>query len=261
MDLHLKELRALVTGGAKGIGEAICRELSAEGCAVAILDRDLDGAAALAGELGANAHPVGVELTNDTAVARAVGEAADLMAGIDIVVNNAGVNDSVGLDRSPGDFRHSLDKNLVHAFAVVHFALPHLRRSPAAAIVNVASKVAVTGQGGTSAYAAAKGGILALTREWAADLAPHGIRANAVVPAEVMTPLYEAWLATFDDPGAQQMRIERRIPLGARMTLPQEIAAAAAFLASPRSSHTTGQIHFVDGGYTHLDRALGGEAG
>jgi L-fucose dehydrogenase len=114
----------------------------------------------------------------------------------------------------------------------------------------------MTGQGGTSGYAAAKGGVLALTREWAVELLPVGIRVNAVVPAEVMTPLYRQWLAGFPDPERALAEITARIPLDHRMTTPEEIAATVLFLLSPRSAHTTGQHVVVDGGYTHLDRAV-----
>jgi L-fucose dehydrogenase len=114
----------------------------------------------------------------------------------------------------------------------------------------------VTGQGGTSGYVAAKGAILGLTREWAAELLPHGIRVNAVVPAEVMTPLYQQWLATFPDPQQKLAEIVSKIPLGKRMTKAEEIAAMVLFLISEQASHITGQHLFVDGGYAHLDRAL-----
>jgi len=124
-------------------------------------------------------------------------------------------------------------------------------------VVNVASKTAVTGQGGTSGYASAKGAILALTREWAVELLPYGIRVNAVLPAEVMTPLYEQWLASFPDPEKKLKNILSKIPLGNRMTTPEEIAAAVLFLLSSRAAgHVTGQHLYVDGGYVHLDRAL-----
>lgn len=174
-----------------------------------------------------------------------------------MVLNNAGVNDGVGLASGSVDrFVESLHKNLVHYYALAHYALPALKRTQGA-IVNISSKVALTGQGNTSAYAAAKGAQLALTREWAAELLSHNVRVNAVLPAEVMTPLYRRWLDTLGDPEATLKRITDKIPLGKRMTTSAEIAAATVFLLSPiQSGHTTGQHLIVDGGYVHLDRAL-----
>ena len=122
--------------------------------------------------------------------------------------------------------------------------------------MNISSKTAVTGQGGTSGYASSKGAQLALTREWALELLPFGVRVNAVIPAEVMTPLYRKWLDTFPDPDHKLAGITAKIPLGKRMTTAEEIAWTVVFLLSERSSHTTGQQLFVDGGYVHLDRAL-----
>jgi L-fucose dehydrogenase len=196
------------------------------------------------------------ELTDAEQCRAAVEEALARKGRLDAVVNNAGVNDSVGLETgSPNAFVESLVRNLVHVYTVTHHALPALKQSRGA-IVNIASKVALTGQGGTSGYAAAKGGILALTREWAVELLPDGIRVNAVVPAEVMTPLYRDWLSSVPDPDGKLKAITARIPLGQRMTTAEEIATAVVFLLSPRSAHTTGQHVVVDGGYTHLDRAI-----
>jgi NAD(P)-dependent dehydrogenase (short-subunit alcohol dehydrogenase family) len=168
-------------------------------------------------------------------------------------VNNAGVNDGAGLDSGPAAFLLSLQRNLIHYYAMAHHAAPHLRRTRGC-IINIGSKVCETGQGGTSGYAASKGGINALTREWAVELAPAGVRVNAVLPAETWTPLYERCLAAMPDPAASRAAIEQLIPLGRRFTTIDELAAMVVFLASDRSSHTTGQIIFVDGGYTHLDR-------
>jgi L-fucose dehydrogenase len=244
-----------VTGGAKGIGAAITRALIAERARPVVVDRDADAAQALAAELR-DVTTIVTDLREPSACRDAVDEAIRRTGRLDAVVNNAGVNDSVGLERgTPERFRESLRTNLHHYYDIAHFALPHLIASRGA-IVNIASKVAVTGQGNTSGYASAKGAILALTREWAAELLPHGIRVNAVLPAEVMTPLYQQWLDTFDFPETVRASILARIPFEHRMTLPDEIASAVCFLLSKRAGHMTGQHVFVDGGYVHLDRAL-----
>ena len=167
-----------------------------------------------------------------------------------------GVNDGVGLESgSYASFMASLHKNLVHYYLLAHYALPELKKSKGV-IVNISSKTAETGQGNTSAYAAANGGRNALTREWAVELLKYGIRVNAVIVAECYTPLYENWIKTFDDPEARLKIITAKIPLEKRMTTAEEIANMVAFLLSEKSSHTTGQLIHVDGGYVHLDRAI-----
>lgn len=257
MDLDLHDRVVVVTGGASGIGAAISSGLAEEGGIPVVLARDApppDFWAALC-ERQPRALFVPVELTDEAALRAAVATVLQRFAAVDGLVNNAGVNDSVGLDAGPAAFVASLQRNLVHAYHLAHLLLPALR-ARRGAIVNIASKTALTGQGGTSGYTAAKGGLLALTREWAVALRDDGIRVNAVVPAEVMTPLYRQWLDRFDDPAARLAAITRRIPLGRRMTTPQEIADTVLFLLSARAGHTTGQWCFVDGGYTHLDRAL-----
>jgi NAD(P)-dependent dehydrogenase (short-subunit alcohol dehydrogenase family) len=260
MDLGLDGRVVLVTGGAKGIGAAIVHALAAEGAVPVIVDRDAEALIAIAPRI-----PDAITLMCDLrqpAECRDVVQEAIAQAGrLDAIVNNAGVNDSVGLEHGdPDRFRDSLRTNLYHYYDIVHAALPALKAACddgwKSAIVNIASKTAITGQGNTSGYAAAKGAILGLTREWAVELLPCGIRVNAIVPAEVMTPLYRSWLDSFPDPAARQAQILERIPLENRMTLPEEIAAMAAFLLSPRAGHITGQHLHVDGGYVHLDRAL-----
>ncbi len=259
MDLRLNGKAVLVSGGAKGIGAAIARGLAQEGAMPVVVDRDEEASKRLAAELTANGKSIvtiAAELARSEDCRRAIEETRKRCGRLDALVNNAGVNDSVGLESgSPEKFVASLERNLLHYYNLTHFALSELKRARGS-IVNIASKTAVTGQGGTSGYVAAKGGILALTREWAAELAKYGIRVNAVVPAEVMTPLYEQWLAKFPNAREKRKQIEARIPLEKRMTTSEEIAAAVLFLLSEKASHMTGQHVFVDGGYTHLDRAL-----
>jgi NAD(P)-dependent dehydrogenase (short-subunit alcohol dehydrogenase family) len=257
MNLGLQDKVALVTGGASGIGEAIVRLLAEESSRTVIVDRDHEKGERLAAELSASGRQtrfVKAELSEEKACRDCVEIALSQFGRLDVLINNAGVNDSVGLEKSPREFMSSLGRNLFHVFAVTHFAETALKASRGA-IVNLSSKVSFTGQGATSGYAAAKGGINALTREWALALAPFGVRANCVVPAECATPQYEKWLRALPDPEGTRAAIEGLVPLERRMTRTEEVAAMVVFLASPRSSHTTGQIIFVDGGYTHLGRA------
>lgn len=257
MNLDLSHHVVLVTGGASGIGGAISTLIAEEGAIPVILARDpprpefRDRLLALTPK----ARFIQLELQDESACADAVRRTKEEFGRIDGLVNNAGINDNVGLEAGRAAFVKSLEANLIHYYVMAHFCLPHLRASRGA-IVNIGSKTAVTGQGGTSGYCAAKGGQLSLTREWAAALAKDGVRVNAVIPAEVMTPLYRSWLDNFDDAEQKLQGIVEKIPLGARMTTPEEIANMAVFLLSSRASHITGQWMFVDGGYTHLDRAL-----
>ncbi|MFT5467350.1 MAG: L-fucose dehydrogenase [Verrucomicrobiales bacterium] len=253
MDLGLTDKVFVVTGGASGIGEAIVRELASEGAFPVCLDRNADRGAEVVRSLPQGEF-VQVDLTDSRAVEEAISSIIESSGRIDGVVNNAGINDGAGLDASVDDFRNSLERNLVSCFSVVRSAAAQLRKTKGS-IVNIGSKVAMTGQGGTSGYAAAKGGLVALTREWALDLAADCVRVNAVIPAEVWTPMYESWLDSQSNSEARKTEIESRIPLGQRMTTPEEIAAMTVFLLSSKSSHTTGQILHVDGGYAHFDRA------
>ncbi len=258
MDLGLQDKVVIVTGGGAGIGAAISQTLAEEGAIPVIFARRAPPEALLA-ELKVLSPKSGwlqADLSHDADCRRAVAQAQSQWGQIYGLVNNAGANDSLSLDAPPEAFRASLDQNLLHYYTLAHLLQADLKAS-AGAIVNIASKTAVTGQGGTSAYVAAKAAQLGLTREWAAALAPWGVRVNAVIPAEVLTPMYEAWLQSFPDPTAQKAQITARIPLGQRMTEAREIAATTVFALSPRAAHTTGQWLFVDGGYTHLDRAIG----
>ena len=259
MDLGLTDKVVIVTGGGAGIGRAISRCLADEGAIPVIFARRAPDAGFLADLLARQpkAGWVKVDLASDTQVRAAVAEARARWGAIYGLVNNAGTNDGVGLDAGPDAFRASLDQNLIHYYTLAHLLADDLKAARGA-IVNVSSKTAVTGQGSTSAYVAAKAAQLGLTREWAAAFAPHGVRVNAVLPAEVMTPMYDAWLDTFPDRAAKLAEITRRIPLGQRMTLDSEMADTVVFTLSPRAGHTTGQWLYVDGGYVHLDRAMAG---
>jgi L-fucose dehydrogenase len=248
MELGLHGKTIIVTGGSAGIGAAICRLLRDEGATPVNLSRDPPREAGIA-----EFHFV--ELTDETQIRETVQEITQQHGGIDGLVNNAGVNDNIGLEAGIKAFRGSLERNLIHYYAMAHHCLLYLRKSQGP-ILNIASKVALTGQGGTSGYAASKGGQLALTREWAAELAPDGIRVNAILPAEVDTEMYREWVKKFPDPQAQYEKIAARIPLGKRFTRPEEIAGVAVFLLSAQASHITGQFLVPDGGYVHLDRAL-----
>jgi L-fucose dehydrogenase len=259
VDLQLKNKIVIITGGAKGIGAAITRASVSEGAIPVIVDRDQQACEKTCAELQLTAgrgHQVIVDLQSADSCAKAVAETVRTFGRIDALINNAGVNDSVGLEHgSPERFVGSLQLNLLHYYNMTHYALPHLKAS-SGAIVSISSKTAVTGQGNTSGYVAAKGAILALTREWAVELLPYRVRVNAVIPAEVMTPLYQQWLSTFPDPEAKFKTIVTKIPFEKRMTTPDEIAAMVVFLISVQASHITGQHLYVDGGYVHLDRAL-----
>jgi L-fucose dehydrogenase len=257
MDLGLQGRVVIVTGGASGIGAAVTEVLAEEGAVPVVVARRDPAEAFLAAvrEKAPGAGFVKADLSKDAEVRAAVAAVRDGWGQVYGLVNNAGANDSVGLDAGPEAFRASLDQNLIHYYTLVHLLQDDLK-AQMGAIVNVSSKTAVTGQGNTSAYVAAKAAQLGLVREWAAALAPHGVRANAVLPAEVMTPLYARWIQTFADPEAEIVRIGSKVPLGHRMTTAREIADAVVWLLSARASHVTGQWIFPDGGYTHLDRAL-----
>ncbi len=259
MNLSLQDKVIIVTGGAKGIGEGICQILAAERAIPVVIGRneaDNEATVQRLRQAGGKAYAVKAELSDPHECANAVADVAAQFGRIDGLVNNAGVNDGVNLEHGSYEgFVASLHKNLVHYYLMAHYALPYLKKAQGA-IVNIGSKTAETGQGGTSAYAAANGGRNALTREWAVELLPYSIRVNAVIVAECFTPMYADWIKTLPNPQEKMDQITAKIPLENRMTTAEEIANMVAFLLSERSSHTTGQLIHVDGGYVHLDRAL-----
>ncbi|WP_018969694.1 SDR family oxidoreductase [Rubritalea marina] len=255
MNLNLNDKVVIVTGGSKGIGAGCVEAFAAEGAIPVIVGRSPAVGEELIKQCGRGAV-IEAELSSEEACKQAIEQTLAQFGRIDGIVHNAGVNDGVSLGHSPSDFMGSLQKNIFHVFALTHYALEALKASKGF-IINVSSKVADTGQGDTSGYAASKGAMNALTREWALSLAKDGIRVNTVVPAEVMTPLYQNWLNTLEDPEGTLQQIEARVPFGQRMTSASEIANMVVFLASERSSHTTGQIMYPDGGYVHFDRSYG----
>lgn len=255
MDLGLSDKVIVVTGGARGIGEGIVQQLVAENAIPVIIGKDEQDNIKAINQAGRGSYVV-AELTDPEQCKRAVAEIIGKYGRIDGLVNNAGINDGIDLEHGSYDgFMASLHRNLVHYYLIAHHALPELKKSKGP-IVNISSKVAETGQGGTSAYAAANGGRNALTREWAVELLKYGIRVNAVIVAECYTPLYENWIKTLPDPEKKLTDIRSKIPFEKRMTTAEEIANTVVFLLSKCSSHTTGQLIHVDGGYVHLDRSI-----
>lgn len=259
MDLQLKDKVIIVSGGAKGIGAGIVKVLAAEGAIPVIIGRNKEDNMDMVesvSDSGGRAFHVVAELSDPGACESSVNAVLTKYGRIDGLVNNAGVNDGIGLENGNYDkFMGSLHRNLVHYYLLAHYSLPALIKSKGS-IVNITSKTAETGQGNTSAYAAANGGRNALTREWAVELLKYGIRTNAIVVAECWTPQYEKWIETLSNAKEKLEEITSKIPLEKRMTTAEEIANMTAFLLSKCSSHTTGQLIHVDGGYVHLDRAL-----
>ncbi len=259
MDLGLKDKVILVTGGDKGIGDGICKVLAEEGAVPVIIGRKENDVLAAVEDItkkGGKAFYALAELTDPEQCRKVIERTITEYGKIDGLVNNAGVNDGIGLEHGNyEDFKRSLERNVGHYYVMAHYALPQLKKNKGS-IVNIGSKTSVTGQGNTSGYAAANGARNSLTREWALELLPYSIRVNAVIVAESFTPLYKRWINSFDNPEEKLKEITDNIPLENRMTTTEEIANTVAFLLSEKSSHTTGQLVFVDGGYTHLDRSL-----
>ena len=238
-------LTAVVTGGASGIGAAIAERLAGAGARVAVMDLDVSGAPD--GTLGVRA-----DVTDDASVRAAVARVLEEWGRLDVLINNAGIGAQGTVADNPDDeWRRVLDVNLLGMVRVTRAALPALRRSPAAAIVNTGSNVATAGLPQRALYSASKGAVLALTRAMAADHLPEGIRVNCVSPGTADTPWIGRLLAKADDPDAERAALEARQPHG-RLVSAQEVAGAVAYLASPRSGSTTGTVIAVDGGMQNL---------
>jgi NAD(P)-dependent dehydrogenase (short-subunit alcohol dehydrogenase family) len=245
---ELEGLRALVTGGASGIGLAVVRAFLAAGAAVAALDR----LPVRPSELPRQTLYVCADICDDEAVRQAVATASSELGGIDVLVNNAGIGAQGTVeDGSDEDWHRVLDVNVVGLRRVSRAAWPHLRDSAHAAVVNTSSIVATTGLPQRALYSASKGAVLALTRAMAADGLSDGVRVNAVSPGTADTPWITRLLAAAPDPAAERAALEARQPHG-RLVSPEEIAHAILYLASPRAGSTTGTELAVDGGMASL---------
>ena len=245
MDLKLENRVILVTGGASGIGASICRRIVEERGIAVILDRNVSLSESLARELspdGDHCDWLAADLTDEAATREAFAELIRRHGRLDGLVNNAGLNDRTGLDGTVAAFRQSLEGNLVQVFLVTQLAMPYLKKSAGAAIVNIASKVAVTGQGGTSGYAAAKGGLIAFSKALAREYAKKGVTVNTVAPGFIRTEMTDAV------PAEALKVVTDSTPLG-RLGLPAEVAAGVAFLASNAASYVTGHVLDINGGY------------
>jgi 2-keto-3-deoxy-L-fuconate dehydrogenase len=238
-------LRVLVTGGAVGIGRATAELLAGRGARVVVLDRDVDG-------VPPRLHPVPADVTDDAAVRGAVEEAVAELGGLDVLVNNAGIGAQGTVeDNDDDEWRRVFDVNVLGMVRVARAALPHLRRSPHAAIVNLASIAGTAGLPRRALYSATKGAVQALTLAMAADHVADGVRVNCVNPGTVDTPWVSRLLAAAPDPAAERVALEARQPIG-RLVTAEEVAAAVAHLASPESGATTGTALAVDGGMQGL---------
>ncbi|MFL6026424.1 MAG: SDR family NAD(P)-dependent oxidoreductase [Friedmanniella sp.] len=238
-------LVALVTGGASGIGAAIAGRLQQGGAAVAVLDLNPDGAPS-------DLLPVVCDVSDDASVRAAVATVVEQLGGLDIVINNAGIGAAGTIaDNSDDEWHRVFDVNVVGIARVTRAALPHLRRSSAAAFVNTASIAATAGLPQRALYSASKGAVLALTRSMAADHIREGIRVNCVHPGTADTPWVQRLLDAAEDPAAERTALEARQPHG-RLVSAEEVADAVAYLASPRSRSTTGTSVAVDGGMQEL---------
>ena len=240
----LQGLRAIVTGGSSGIGLATARLLAAHGAGVAVLDLDPDVPAPLTG--------LRADVADDESVRVAVGAAARALGGIDILVNNAGLGALGTVEDNPDDQWHRVfDINVVGVARVTRAALPHLRASEHAAIVNTCSIAATAGLPQRALYSASKGAVLALTLAMAADHVSEGIRVNCVNPGTVDTPWVTRMLESAENPQHERQALNARQPNG-RLVSAEEVAAAIVFLASPASGATTGTALAVDGGMAGL---------
>jgi len=234
-------LAAVVTGGGSGIGLATARFLAARGARVACFDLKVDG-------IDPGMVGVVADVSDDAAVRAGIATAAEQLGGIDILVNNAGIGAAGTVaDNADAEWHRVLDVNVLGMVRVSRAALPHLRASAHAAIVNTCSIAATAGLPNRALYSASKGAVLSLTLAMAADHIREGIRVNCVTPGTADTPWVRRLLAAADDPDAELAALQARQPSG-RLVSAEEVAAAIGYLASPLASATTGTVLDVDGG-------------
>jgi NAD(P)-dependent dehydrogenase (short-subunit alcohol dehydrogenase family) len=238
-------LRALVTGGASGIGLATATLLAARGAEVAVLDLD-------PGAIGKPLHGFAADVSDDASVRAAVAAAVDALGGLDVLVNNAGIGAAGTIEDNDDDQWHRvLDVNVLGIVRTTRAALPHLRRSAFASVVNTCSIAATAGLPQRALYSASKGAVLSLTLAMAADHIREGIRVNCVNPGTVDTPWVARLLEAAEDPEAERAALDARQPHG-RLVTAEEVAAAIAYLASPAAASVTGTALAVDGGMAGL---------
>ncbi|MFV0427787.1 MAG: SDR family NAD(P)-dependent oxidoreductase [Beutenbergiaceae bacterium] len=245
MSGRLDGIRVIVTGGASGIGEATAIACADAGASVVILDLNPD-------VQDSRVHPIAADVGDRASVTSAVGQAAEHLGGIDVVVNNAGIS-AIGTveENDDAEWARVLNINVTGMARVCAAALPYLRQSEHAAIVNVCSIAALNGLPQRALYSASKGAVMSLTYAMATDHVAEGIRVNCVSPGTVATQFVDRMLQNFPDPAAERAALDARQATG-RMVTPQEVAAAIIFLADPTSASITGTALHVDGGVTTL---------
>ena len=247
---RLEGKTAIVTGGTMGIGEAIVRRFADEGARLVVVARNRERGERLVADVGGERMLFVPGDVTDPATADAAVEAADALGGVDVLVNNAAIDFTSDLLETDGDdVRRVFETNFFGAFWMLRRVAQELERRGGGSIVNVSSRLASIGVPTMVVYSASKGALLALTRGAAIELAPRGIRVNAVAPGLTATPLYDTWIGEQDDPDAFAAQVAATIPQG-RVGTPEEVAAAVAYLAADESAHVTGASIPIDGGYT-----------
>lgn len=244
----MRDKRVLITGASSGVGEAAARMFAAEGASIALLARSGERLAALASELGANAYGIVVDVSDPDAVATAVADANDVLGGLEVAVNAAGIAHEATLaELSPADWKQMIDINLSGTFYVAREAAVLMLSAGGGSIVNVGSDLAIMGHAGYAHYGASKAGVVGMTKNMAAELAPT-VRVNVVCPGPIDTPMMDAELAQTEDPEAARRQGMARVPMR-RFATPEEIAAAIRLLAV-ETPFATGAVLPVDGGTT-----------